>query len=280
MSTSSKGTALITGASSGIGAIYADRLARRGHDLILVARNRERLEALATRLTDDTGRFVAVIVADLNNKADLARVEQVLRTDASITVLGNNAGVGAPTPLRDADIDKMARMIDLNITALVRLTYAVVPAFVKRGNGAIINIGSVVGIAPELLNGVYGGTKAFVLAFSLSLHREFAESNIRVQAVLPGATATDFWDIAGTPLERLPSEVVMKADDMVDAAIAGFDHDELVTIPSLPDIGDWEAYEAARQNLIPKLSLSSPAARYGVVELHRAQAGYRRGPGR
>src|SRR5262249_36619883 len=196
MSTNSKGTALITGASSGFGAIYADRLARHDYDLILVARNRHRLDMLARRITEDTGRFVAAIAADLNNQADLARVEQVLRTDANITLLVNNAGVGAPVPLLGADIDQMARMIDLNVTALVRLTYAVLPAFVKRGTGAIINIGSVLGIAPELLNGVYGGTKAFVLAFSLSLHREFAESNIRVQAVLPGATATAFWDLA------------------------------------------------------------------------------------
>jgi uncharacterized protein len=267
MNTSSKGTALITGASSGIGAIYADRLARRGHDLILVARNRERLDALATRITDDTGRSVAVIVADLNASEDLARVERALRTDPSITALVNNAGIGVPVPLLDTDIDKLARMIDLNVTALMRLTYAVMPPFIKRGNGAIINIGSAVGIAPELLNGVYGGTKAFVLAFSLSLHKEFAERNIRVQAVIPGATATDFWDIAETPLERLPSEVVMKAEDLVDAAIAGFDLGELVTIPSLPDIADWETYETARQRMIPMLSLSFPAARYGVTAL-------------
>jgi uncharacterized protein len=267
MNTSSKGTALITGASSGIGAIYADRLARRGHDLILVARNRERLDALATRITNDTGRSVAVIVADLNASEDLVRVEQALRTDPSITALVNNAGIGVPVPLLDTDIDKLARMIDLNVTALVRLTYAVMPPFIKRGNGAIINIGSAVGIAPELLNGVYGGTKAFVLAFSLSLHKEFAERNIRVQAVIPGVTATDFWDIAETPLERLPSEVVMKAEDLVDAAIAGFDLGELVTIPSLPDIADWETYETARQRMIPMLSLSFPATRYGVTAL-------------
>jgi hypothetical protein len=269
---SPKGTALITGASSGIGAIYADRLAKRGHDLILVARNRERLDALAARLVDDTGRSVKVIVADLNDKADLARVEQVLRADTSITVLVNNAGVGAPTPMLDSDIDKLERMIDLNVTALVRLTYAIVPAFVKRGGGSIINIGSVVGIVPELLNGVYGATKAFVMAFSLSLHKEFAASKIRVQAVMPGATATDFWGSAGTPLEALPSEIVMKAVDLVDAAIAGFGQGELVTIPSLPDIGDWDAYEAARQKMEPKLSLSSPAARYGVIATQIAPA--------
>jgi len=265
MNTSSKGTALITGASSGIGAIYADRLARRGHDLLLVARNRARLEALATRLTDDTGRSVTVIGADLTNKADLARVAQVLRTDASITVLVNNAGIGATAPLLDADIDTMDRMIDLNVTALVRLTSAIVPAFVKRGRGAIINMASIVSIAPEVLNGVYGGTKAFVLAFSLSLHKELAERKIRVQAVLPGATATDFWDIAGTPVERLPRQIVMQADDLVDAAIAGFDQGEPVTIPSLPDSADWEAYEAVRQHMIPQLSRSAPAVRYGVA---------------
>jgi len=262
-----KGTALVTGASTGIGAVYADRLAKRGHDLILVARNKERLARLARRIACETGRKVDTVAADLTDPADLQRVEHILRTNAGISVLVNNAGVGAVGPLLVSDVDNMDGMIRLNVTALTRLTYAAVPAFVERGGGTIINIASAVALAPEQLNGVYSGTKAFVLAFSRSLHREFAESNIRIQAVLPGATATDFWDIAGTPLEGLPSEVVMKADDLVDAAIAGFDQGELVTIPSLPDIADWEAYEAARQNLIPKLSRSSPAARYGVTAL-------------
>jgi len=269
----SSGTALITGASSGIGAIYADRLARRGHDLILVARNRERLDALARRLSYDTGRAIKVIVADLNDKADLAQVEQVLRSDATITVLVNNAGIGAVAPLVDSDIDEMERMIDLNVTAVVRLTYAIVPAFLQRGSGTIINMASIVGIVPEMLNGVYGGTKAFVLAFSRSLHKELAKSNIRVQVVLPGATATDFWAIAGTPVEQMPSQIVMKAADLVDAALAGLDQGELVTLPSLPDIVDWEAFEAARQNMRPKLSRSTPAARYGVSALNSKGGG-------
>ncbi|THK35885.1 SDR family oxidoreductase [Ensifer sp. MPMI2T] len=265
MTQHSKGTALITGASSGIGAIYADRLARRGYDLILVARNQARLNDLARRLTDDTGRTVEVITADLGNKADLRRVEQILQSDASITVLVNNAGVGATAPLLDSDIEKMEEMITLNVSALTRLTYAAVPGFVARGTGAIINIASIVGIAPEVLNGVYGGSKAFVLAFTLSLQKELAEKNIRIQAVLPGATATDFWGIAGTPLEHVPSDIVMPAEHMVDAALAGFDFGEGVTIPSLPDAADWEAYEAARQKLMPNLSRSVPAARYRVA---------------
>ena len=262
-----RGSALITGASAGIGAVYAARLAQRGHDLILVARNAERLNAVATRVAEESGRSVRVIVADLNDRADLARVAQALRTDASISILVNNAGTGATTTLLESDIEKLGRMIDLNITALVRLTHAAAPAFAKRGGGAIINVGSVVGIAPDAFEtgGVYGGTKAFVLAFSLSLHKELAQHNIRIQAVLPGATATDFWDQAGTPVDRLPGEIVMTAEDLVDAAIAGLDLGELVTIPSLPDTADWEAYEAARQRLIPHLSLKAPAERYGIV---------------
>ncbi|MBB4188645.1 SDR family NAD(P)-dependent oxidoreductase [Sinorhizobium terangae] len=262
MTQHSKGTALITGASSGIGAIYADRLARRGYDLILVARNRARLSELARRLADDTGRSVEVVTADLGNKADVHRVEKILQTDASITMLVNNAGVGATAPLLNSDIEKMEEMITLNVSALTRLTYAAVPSFAARGTGAIINIASIVGIAPEVLNGVYGGSKAFVLAFTLSLQKELAEKNIRIQAVLPGATATDFWGIAGTPLEHVPSEIVMPAEDMVDAALAGFDMGERITIPALPDAADWDAYEAARQKLMPNLSRSVPAARY------------------
>lgn len=263
-SNASKGTALITGASSGIGAVYADRLARRGYDLILVARTGDRLNALAARLSDATGRAVETITADLTEPLDLARVETVLRTDASITMLVNNAGIGAAGPLTGSDVDKMSTMIALNVGALTRLTYAVVPGLVARGTGTVVNIASIVAIAPEMLNGVYGGSKAFVLAFSQSLHHELAEKGIRVQAVLPGATATAFWDAAGVPLANVPAAILMTAEDMVDAALAGLDQCELVTIPSLLDIADWSAFEAARQALAPNLSRTEPAARYGL----------------
>ena len=257
-----QGKALITGASSGIGAIYADRLARRGYDLLLVARNETRLGELAKRISEHTGRKVDALRADLNDKSDLRRVEMVLHDDDRITMLVNNAGVGASSPLLASDVDAMERMISLNVTALTRLTYAAVPRFVARGSGTIINIASVVAVAPEVLNGVYGATKAFVVAFSQSLIAELKDKNIRTQAVLPGATATAFWGKAGTPLEHLPSEIVMSGEDMVDAALAGLDLGEHITIPSLPDAGDWEAYEAARQRLMPNLSLSSPETRY------------------
>lgn len=262
MSVPSLGTALITGASAGIGATYADRLARRGFDLILVARRRAHLDALAARLSDETGRSVEVVTADLSEKADLARVENILKTEASITMLVNNAGVGAVAPLLQSDVDQMEEMVALNVTALMRLTYAAVPSFVERGKGTIVNISSIVAIGPEILNGVYGATKSFVLALTQSLHHELAAKGVRVQAVLPGATSTEFWDIAGNPVHNLPAEIVMSVTDMVDAALAGLDIGELATIPSLPDAGDWSTYESARQALMPNLSHARPAERY------------------
>lgn len=264
MTNSSLGKALVTGASSGIGAVYAHRLATRGFDLILVARNLERLSAIADRLRTETGRNVEVIAADLGAASDQHRIEQVLKTDEAITLLVNNAGFGGGATSLEADVDKMQQMIELNVTALMRLTYAAVPGFVKRGGGSIINIASIVAIAPELLNGVYGGTKAFVLAFSQSLKHELADKNIRVQAVLPGATATEFWAVAGVPMEHLPSEIVMSAEDMVDASLVGFDQGELMTIPALEDAGLQKAYEDARQALMPNLSRTVPASRYKV----------------
>ena len=158
---SSKGTALITGASRGIGAVYADRLAKRGYDLILVARSEAPLKALAASLSSASGRHVTPIVADLNNETELAKVETKLKDDPSITMLVNNAGFASVAPLLEADIRKMQDMIALNVTALTRLTYAAAPAFVKRGTGTIINIGSAAGISVEAMNGVYGASKAF-----------------------------------------------------------------------------------------------------------------------
>ncbi|RXH02756.1 SDR family NAD(P)-dependent oxidoreductase [Bradyrhizobium vignae] len=264
MSTTTQGTALITGASAGIGALYADRLAKRGYDLILVARDKTRLASLAQRLRSSSGRSVDTVAADLNDQTDLAKIEAILRANADITLLVNNAGVGATAPLLNADVAKMDEMIRLNVGALTRLSYAAAPGFVARGVGTIINISSIVAISPETLNGVYGGSKAYVLAFSLSLHHELAEKGVRIQAVLPGATATDFWDVAGVPLHHLPAAIVMSVDDMVDAALAGLDQGEVVTIPALADKTDWDRYEAARRAMSGKLSSAVPAPRYGV----------------
>jgi short-subunit dehydrogenase len=264
MNNSTKGLAVITGASTGMGAVYADRLARRGHDLILVARNTEKLAALADQVVQATGRRVETLTADLRRAADLENLAQRLRTDPAITMLVNNAGVGSSTPLVDSDVEAMGEMITLNVQALMRLTYAAAPAFVARGGGTIINMASIVAIGPEILNGVYGGTKAFVVAFTQSLHHELAGRGLRVQAVCPGAVGTDFWALAGTPLDKLPPAIVMSPQDAVDAALAGLDQGEIVTLPALENLTAWQAYEDARQALIPIISRTQPAARYGV----------------
>ena len=260
-----KGTAVITGASSGIGAVYADRLADRGYDLILVARSAEKLEQVAKRIRSKTSRKVGIFPADLTNELDIARVETLLKSDLSISLLVNNAGLGGAGTLLQSDVDKMTSMIALNVTALTRLTYAVVPKFIARGTGTIINIASIVAITPEALNGVYGGSKAFVLAFSQNLRKELEDTSVQVQVVLPGATATDFWAIAGRPIELLPQEIVMSSEDLVDSALIGLARGEFVTIPSLQDAELYEAYETARQAMIGKLSDARPALRYRVA---------------
>jgi short-subunit dehydrogenase len=260
--TTNPGVALITGASSGIGAVYADRLARRGHDLILVARDLAKLQALAERITRSTGRRVDFIGADLTTLDGMRHISQVLENDARISVLVNNAGVGATQPLIDSEVNRLCKMIQLNVTALTRLTHAAVPGFVARGGGTIINIASIAALSPELLNSVYSASKSFVLTFSQALQHELGPKGVQVQAVLPGATSTDFWSVAGTPVQKLPPEIVMPVEAMVDAALAGLDRQERVTIPSLPDAADWERFDAARRAMGPNLSRTVPADRY------------------
>ena len=160
----------------------------------------------------------------------------------------------------------MEAMIALNVTALTRLTYAAAPAFAARGAGIIINIASVVAIAPERLNGVYGATKAFVLALTQSLQNELAQKGVRIQAVLPAATATDLWEKSGLHYSNLPVGTVMSTEDMVDAALAGLDQGEVVTAPPLQDGEDWTRFEAARRALAPKFANSAPAPRYRAAE--------------
>lgn len=256
------GTAVVTGASSGIGATYAERLAGRGYDVILIARNKSRLDTVAERIRSFHDVSVKVIVADLTRDTDLKELEGRLSADESISVLVNNAGFGGAGTLVDSDISKMQDMIAINVVAPTRLTYAIVPAMVKRGGGTIINIASIVAIAPELLNGVYGGTKAYVLAFTQSLQHELSDKGIRAQAVLPGATSTEFWDVAGVGVDNLPGEWLMSTADLVDAALLDLDRNERVSIPSLQDGAEWDAYEAARQVMLPHLSNSHPGPRY------------------
>lgn len=257
-----KGTALITGASTGIGAVYADRLAKRGHDLILVARDEVRLNTLADRLRAEAGVKVEVIKADLTNKADLVKLEQRLATDTTITTLVNNAGVAGANDFVGSDPDSFEKMIQLNVTAVTRLAAAAARNFVPRNAGTIINLASVVGLMPELGMPVYGATKAFVTYLTQGLRVQFADSALRLQAVLPGATRTEIWERSGSDIDAMDPNMIMNVDDMVDAALVGFDKGELVTIPSLPDAADWDGALAAKAKLYPNLSRSQPAARF------------------
>ena len=261
---STRPTALITGASSGIGATYAERFAQRGHDLVLVARDHSRLEALAARLRGQHNVAVDLLRADLTVQADLAAVEARLRDDARIGILINNAGMALSGGLLQQSPESMDRLIALNITALTRLTAAVAPRLAQSGTGAIVNIGSVVGLAPEFGMSIYGATKAFVLFLSQGLHLELSPKGVYVQAVLPAATRTEIWERAGIALNSLPE--VMEVGELVDAALVGFDRRELVTIPPLQVAGRWDALESARQGLLSDIRQAQVAERY------RAQA--------
>jgi uncharacterized protein len=255
-----KPTVLITGASTGIGAVYADRFAKRGHDLVLVARDRARMEALADRLRRETGVAVDILQADLTNPRELAWVEARVRDDARIGVLVNNAGASAAGGFVDQSPDDVAKLIGLNVTALTRLASAVAPRFVAAGEGAIVNIGSVVGLAPEFGMTVYGATKAFVLLLSQGLHLELGPKGVHVQAVLPAATRTEIWERSGRDVDALPA--VIEVAELVDAALVGFDRRETVTIPPLPDAGQWDTFDAARRAMIPNFRQVHAAGRY------------------
>jgi short-subunit dehydrogenase len=255
-------TALITGASAGIGATYADRLARRGHNLVLVARDGARLTELAGRLTAEYGVAADTLPADLTDPASLRSVEARLREDTSIGLLINNAGMAAPGIFAGADLDMLERMIQLNVTATMRLSGAIVPRLLEQGGGSIVNVGSILGLAPELLAGVYPATKSFVLTFSQALHLELGPRGIYVQAVLPTATRTEIWERSG--MNHIDTSRMMDVGDLVDAALVGFDRKETVTIPPLPDVAQWEAFDQARKAMAPGFRQNKPAERYRV----------------
>jgi len=253
-------TVLITGASSGIGTVYAERFARRGHDLVLVARDKGRLDALAERLRHDTGVAVDILPADLTQRSDLAAVETRLRDDARIGILVNNAGIAQSGSFTEQSADSIEQLVTLNTLALTRLAAAIAPRLANAGEGAIINIGSVVGLAPEFGMSVYGASKAFVLFLSQGLSLELTPKGVYVQAVLPAATRTEIWERAGIDINTLPE--VMDVGELVDAALVGFDRRESVTIPPLHVAERWDALDASRQGLLSDIRQAQAAERY------------------
>ena len=262
--TNPRKVAVITGASSGIGAVYADRLAARGFDLMLIARRAERLETLARKISATHGVRVDSIAADLAKDVDLVRIEKVLATDPAVRVLINNAGLARLQPVAQSSADDTHSQIALNITALTRLTQAAVPAFVARNEGVIINIASVLAVHSIPVSSVYSGTKAFVLQYTRGLQQELAETGVKVQLVLPASTATELWDQSGIPLSALQKETVMTTENLVDAALAGFDQGETITWPSVADASLWDKYDAARSALFAATQVGKAAPRYHV----------------
>jgi uncharacterized protein len=261
MSISSRKLAVVTGASSGIGAVYADRLAKRGYDLVLVARREERLYALAGELASAFGVQVEPLIADLETEAGQASVAHLLATNPDVSVLVNNAGIARLVPVAGSQLQDSMSQIALNIAALTRLTHAVLPGMKARNHGVIINIASVMALHSLPISSVYSGSKAFVLAFSRGLQHELAETGVKVQVVLPAATATELWDNSGVPLSAFPSASVMTTDDLVDAALSALDKGEDITWPSVAEAELIERFESARVALFTSAQTGQVAPR-------------------
>ena len=230
MSPTHRNVAVITGASGGIGAVYADRLAHRGHDLLLVARNEKRLRDTEAKIAAETGNNVEILVADLSDRSDVAALADRLSSDQSISTLVNNAGVVLPGGLLEGEASAIENLVAVNITAPTLLAAAAGKAFSARKSGTIINISSVVAFIPEIFDGVYSGSKSYILNLTLSLAAQLRDAGVRVQAVLPGPVRTEIWSHMGVDPEQMMPGKIMEAGDLVDAALVGLDRGEIVTI--------------------------------------------------
>lgn len=254
--------AIVTGATTGIGAVYARKLAERGYDLIAVARNAERLEANASRIRGETGRAVEVIVADLSKTEEVVKLAQRIGEDATITFLVNNAGLSTPGGVLQGSRADAEDLIAVNITAPTLLSVAAAKAFAERGGGTVVNISSVTAFAPDMFDGAYSGSKSYLINLTVSLAGKTKDAGVRFQAVLPGPTDTEMWARGQVPESVVPRSMIMNPEDLVAAALVGLDRGEVLTLPTVADESVWAAYEAARQGLRTSLAAGQPAPRY------------------
>ncbi|MDQ1466489.1 MAG: uncharacterized protein QOH10_904 [Actinomycetota bacterium] len=228
------GSALVTGASAGIGAAFAAQLAARGEHVVLVARDRARLEALAADLAAQHGISTEVLAADLTDPAQLAAVEARLGDRARpVDVLVNNAGFGSNGRFHELDRDTETREVALNVVALVRLTHAALAPMVERGNGGVLNVSSLAGAQPTPGNATYGATKAFVTSFTQSVHEELRGTGVKVTVVCPGFTRTEFQVRAGFDSSKVPGFLWQNAGEVAAGALQALDHNRAVYVPGV-----------------------------------------------
>ncbi len=232
MSTTPYRRALVTGASSGIGEAFARQLAAGGTDLIVVARRKERLDALASELSERHAVHIDVAEADLTSEPDLAGVEGLAR-DAGLDLLVNNAGIGSEGSFHESDGSVQAAMLRLNVEALLRLTHAVLPGMVERGRGAVINVSSGMAFLAAPLYATYAASKAFVNSFSEAVSEELRGTGVRVQALCPGLIRTEFQERAGVDSSRFPSLVWMEPGDVARESLAALERGTVVCVPGL-----------------------------------------------
>ena len=239
-SSSTRPRALVTGASAGIGVAFAERLARDGHDVILVARRRERLEELANRLQRDFSAHTEVIAADLTDAGGLAEVEAHIASDESLVLLVNNAGFGGYNPFASIEPSIIDELIGIHIRAVTRLTRAALPGMVRRGSGGVINIASLLALSGTLppsplpYRAVYAGSKAFLVAFTQALAGELNGTGVKVQVCLPGMVHTEFHAVQEFDTSRIGPEK-MTPDDVVTASLSGLAQGEVMCVPALAD---------------------------------------------
>ncbi|MET4482181.1 SDR family oxidoreductase [Bradyrhizobium sp. F1.13.3] len=261
--TSALETAVVTGASSGIGSAYAEDLARRGYGIVLVARRQDRLAALAEKLRSNGAKQVDVLAADLAASSGLRKVEALLALRDDITLLVNSAGLGALGPTAQTGPEEAERLVLVNVLALTRLSIAALQRFRSRNKGTLINIASVIALGPSPTAAAYSGSKAYVLNFSRSLEQEYAESAITVQTILPGPVHSEFFAISGVTKPGMPEHLFMTPEQLVATAMKALELKEAVCFPTLRDTALWNEFEGARKKFYKAvISTGEPAARY------------------
>ncbi|WP_186567824.1 SDR family oxidoreductase [Streptomyces sp. T12] len=226
-------TALVTGASSGLGREFAARLAARGHDLVLVARSRDRLEAVAEELTKAHGVTVHVLVHDLARPgAGRAVARELAERSLTVGLLVNNAGFGTAGRFEEIPAERDHDLLMVNVVALVDLTHALLPGMLERGSGAVLNVGSTAGYQPSPYLSVYSASKTFVLNFSLALRQEYRGRGIRVTALCPGPVETRFFEVVGTRNAAVAGRFTTP-EPVVRAGLKALDRDRAYVTPGL-----------------------------------------------